>query len=262
MYVLAALLAAAAAWCWLPADTPARRLLRLRPPDDRFLRSSGEGLGRDPGEGAPRWFERPDRRPPDRRTLVYAACAGLLTGLAVGGLVGVAAGVLVSMGAGWVLHRQEPQVVRLERRKVEADLPFAADLMVACLMAGQPVSTAVDTAAEAVPGPLATRLSWVRTQLRLGAEAEPTWAYLARDPATAPLARAMTRAALSGAPVADVLTRLADDAREESRAASLAAARRVAVKAVAPLGLCFLPAFVLLGVVPIIAGLASTIVLP
>jgi hypothetical protein len=34
------------------------------------------------------------------------------------------------------------------------------------------------------------------------------------------------------------------------------AARAVAVRAAAPLGLCFLPAFVLLGVVPTVLGLA------
>jgi pilus assembly protein TadC len=72
----------------------------------------------------------------------------------------------------------------------------------------------------------------------------------------------MSRAAQSGAPVAEVLTRLADDAREASRAASVAAARSVGVKAVAPLGLCFLPAFVLLGIIPVVAGLASAIVIP
>jgi pilus assembly protein TadC len=69
----------------------------------------------------------------------------------------------------------------------------------------------------------------------------------------------MTRAALSGAPVADVLSRLADDARREVRASSTAAARRVGVQAVAPLGLCFLPAFVFLGIIPVVAGLAGQV---
>lgn len=35
------------------------------------------------------------------------------------------------------------------------------------------------------------------------------------------------------------------------------APRRVGVLAVAPLGLCFLPAFVLLGIVPVVVGLAG-----
>ncbi|WP_246267245.1 type II secretion system F family protein [Nonomuraea typhae] len=199
---------------------------------------------------------------PDRRVLLIAACVGVVTGLVFMGVAGMIAGLLSAVATAWVLARQEPPAVLRERRQMAADLPFAADLMVACLLAGRPVGAAVETAANALPGPLATRLTWVATQLRLGADPEPTWAHLARDPATAALARAMTRAALSGAPVADVLTRLADDARESAQAASLTAARRVAVKAVAPLGLCFLPAFVLLGIVPVIASLASTIVLP
>ncbi|MEU8250154.1 type II secretion system F family protein [Nonomuraea sp. NPDC048916] len=170
--------------------------------------------------------------------------------------------LLVVPAAGMILHRRADPVDQHIRRRIAADLPFAADLMAACLLAGQPVSAAIEIAAAAVDNPLGERLSWVSSQLRLGADPEPTWAYLARDPATGSLARAMSRAAQSGAPVADVLTRLADDAREAANAASVAAARSVGVKAVAPLGLCFLPAFVLLGIIPVIAGLAATIVLP
>jgi len=41
-----------------------------------------------------------------------------------------------------------------------------------------------------------------------------------------------------------------------------AAARKVGVLAVAPLGLCFLPAFVCLGIVPVVVGLASQVLVP
>ena len=50
---------------------------------------------------------------------------------------------------------------------------------------------------------------------------------------------------------------MAADVRAEYRSAAEQAARRVGVLAVAPLGLCFLPAFVLLGVVPVVVGLAG-----
>jgi hypothetical protein len=39
--------------------------------------------------------------------------------------------------------------------------------------------------------------------------------------------------------------------------AATEAARSAGVRAVAPLGLCFLPAFVLVGVVPTVVGLAT-----
>ncbi|HEX4811457.1 MAG TPA: type II secretion system F family protein [Nonomuraea sp.] len=170
--------------------------------------------------------------------------------------------LVIAPATGICLHRFAPAQNQDERRQITADLPFAADLMTACLLAGRPVSSATEIAADAIGGPLGQRLAWVSSQLRLGADPEPTWALLAKDPALGQLSRAMTRAAQSGAPVADVLTRSADDARETARAAAVASARRVGVKAVAPLGLCFLPAFVLLGIIPVIAGLASQIVLP
>ncbi|MCP2346895.1 type II secretion system F family protein [Nonomuraea roseoviolacea] len=188
--------------------------------------------------------------------------AGAMTALMIGGVPGAVAGLLAVPVAGVAMHRRQDPATRRAQEQITADLPFAADLMAACLIAGRPVGAATEIAANAVAGPLGQRLSWVSTQLRLGADPEPTWAHLAGDPSTGQLARAMTRAAASGAPVAQVLMRVADDAREAARATSVAAARSVGVKAVAPLGLCFLPAFVLLGIIPVVAGLASTIVLP
>ncbi|WP_345566345.1 type II secretion system F family protein [Nonomuraea rosea] len=183
--------------------------------------------------------------------------------LLVGGTAGIITGLLAAPTIATFLHkRQQPQQARQDRQRITTDLPFAADLMTACLRAGRPVSAATEVAASAIGGPLGQRLGWVSSQLRLGADPETTWAGLARDPTMGRLSRAMSRAAQSGAPVADVLTRLADDAREALRAESVASARRVGVMAVAPLGLCFLPAFVLLGIIPVIAGLASTIIIP
>jgi Flp pilus assembly protein TadB len=201
-------------------------------------------------------------RRPNRKTIITATAAGVITGLLISGSAGVVAGLLLTPTIGLILHRKEPPQTQRDREQIAADLPFAADLMTACLLAGRPVSAATEIAATAIGGPLGRRLAWVSSQLRLGADPEPTWAALAKDPALGQLSRAMSRAAQSGAPVADVLTRLADDARNAARAASIATARSVGVKAVAPLGLCFLPAFVLLGIIPVIAGLASTITIP
>ncbi|WP_189248589.1 type II secretion system F family protein [Streptosporangium pseudovulgare] len=190
------------------------------------------------------------------------AAVGVAVFLLVEDAPGVAAGALGAVVTWVMLRRREPPGPHREHDRVAADLPLAADLMVACLRAGQPVTGAVDVTAEAIGGPIADRLAWVGGQLRLGAAPESAWRALSADRPLAPLARTMSRTALSGAPVADVLTRLADDSRHEARAASSAAARRVGVQAVAPLGLCFLPAFVLLGIIPVVAGLAGEVLLP
>ena len=50
------------------------------------------------------------------------------------------------------------------------------------------------------------------------------------------------------------MARLAVDLRRGARARVEARARAVGVRAALPLGLCLLPAFVLLGVVPLVAG--------
>ena len=177
----------------------------------------------------------------------------------IGGLPGVICGAGIGVVVLVIGRRREPGEVRRRQARITADLPFAVDLMVACLRAGRPISAAVQAAAEAIGGPLGERLAWVNGQLRLGARPEVAWSALAGDRPLAALARGMTRAALGGAPVADVLSRLADDARQDVRVASSAAARRVGVQVVAPLGLCFLPAFVLLGIIPVVAGLAGQV---
>jgi pilus assembly protein TadC len=64
----------------------------------------------------------------------------------------------------------------------------------------------------------------------------------------------MARSLDTGAPAAEALTRLADDLRRERRTLADQAARSVGVRAAAPLGLCFLPAFVLVGIVPSIVS--------
>jgi hypothetical protein len=62
--------------------------------------------------------------------------------------------------------------------------------------------------------------------------------------------------------VADAMARLAGDLRRDARARVEGRARAVGVKAAVPLGLCMLPAFVLLGVVPLVAGSMSAILTP
>lgn len=99
---------------------------------------------------------------------------------------------------------------------------------------------------------MSIELTKVSRALRLGAGAEQAWA-----PAHASLqslASAMTRSAESGAPLALVLAGASSDSRREHRMRVEIAARSAGVKAVAPLAACFLPAFFLLGVAPIIAS--------
>jgi len=92
---------------------------------------------------------------------------------------------------------------------------------------------------------------------RLGAAPRLAWAEV--PDALAVLGRVLVRAGESGAAVAPALRSLASDCRAEARAATEAGVRRAGVWILAPLGLCFLPAFVCLGVVPLVLGIAADV---
>jgi pilus assembly protein TadC len=188
--------------------------------------------------------------------------AGLVSAWLVGGPVGWAVGALVAVGCVRIMSRLEPRAVRLRRTRILAELPMAIDLLSACLRGGGAWHESVEAVADAVGGPLGDVLARVAARIRLGADPVQEWLNLANEPVLAPLGRAAARAASGGAPIAITLTRLARDQRRTARAAASARARTAGVRAVAPLGLCFLPAFVLLGIVPAVAGIARNVLLP
>ena len=191
-----------------------------------------------------------------------AACALLGVALAVllGDALGIGLGLAVVLGGPRLLDRLEPRAERQARVRFATDLPGALDLLAACLAGGAALPAAVGGVADAVPGPCGQRLGRVAAALAVGAAPADAWAELAvgdADGLAASAARALARAAEGGAPVAATVARLADDARAERRSLGEQAAARAGVQAVGPLALCFLPAFVLVGVVPVIAGLVG-----
>ena len=106
----------------------------------------------------------------------------------------------------------------------------------------------------AVSGPLGERLVRVGRALRLGVAGEAGWRALDDVVGAERFVPAAVRAADSGAALAAACARCAADLREGREARAEAAAHRAAVWVVLPLGFCFLPAFVLIGVVPIVLG--------
>lgn len=188
-----------------------------------------------------------------------AVLGGLGVALVVDGVVGVLLAPVVGVVAYRVIGRLEPAAVRRRRMRIAADLPLAVDLLTVCLGAGRPVGASASVVAAAVGGPLGAELARVGARVELGGDPLATWSGLARDPALGPLARAVVRALDTGAPLAESLGHLVDDLRRERRAAGDELARQVAVRSAGPLGLCFLPAFVLVGIVPTVIGAFRTL---
>lgn len=198
-------------------------------------------------------------RPAHRARLLAVVVAGIATATFFGMPWGVPAGAAVAVGGYLVLARFGTTEGRKRGQRVAADLPVAVDLLAACLASGSTPVAAAHVVSQAVGGPIGESLGRVVSLLRLGGDPIDSWGVLDDDPLLAPLGRAVARAMTSGAPVAAALEHVAATAREDRRVAVEEAARKVGVKAAAPLGLCFLPAFVLLGVVPVAAGIATTI---
>jgi Flp pilus assembly protein TadB len=186
---------------------------------------------------------------------VLLAAVGAL--LFLGGVVGMVAGPVAGAVTWWVVERAEPAHLRRDRELARCDLPHVAGLLADALRSGQAPVDAVALVAGALPGPASDRLAALVPRLRLGVDPGQVWADLAAEPALAPLGRALARAHRTGAPVVAAVERLADELALQARADVEDRARAVGVKAAVPLGLCLLPAFVLIGIVPVVAGLIS-----
>lgn len=190
---------------------------------------------------------------------VAAVGAGAGAWLFVGGPAAPIAGLGAGVAAWWVLARAEAPAARREREEVQRTLPHLIDLFAATLRAGaEPVAGLAQVCA-ALPGPAADRLAPVVDQVRWGTPAIEAWRAVASDDELAPLGRAMVRSLTSGASVVRTVERLADELARESMARAEDAARRVGVAAALPLGVCLLPAFLLLGVVPTVASLFGSV---
>ena len=190
---------------------------------------------------------------------LWSALAGAAVASFVSGPSGAAAG-MVSAVVAWVLiGRTEPADERRRRREAERDLPGLVQLLAAALETGCDVAEALRLVCEACPGPASDALATVPPRLELGLPPVEAWQPVLDDARLAPLGRTFVRAGRSGASVTHEVGRLADELAHTSRAAVEERARSVGVKAAVPLGLCLLPSFVLVGVVPLVVGLLQSL---
>ncbi|AWZ04359.1 MULTISPECIES: type II secretion system F family protein [unclassified Streptomyces] len=203
------------------------------------------------------------RRPPFAPGLrgAVAAWAGPVGALAVawaliGGLLGAAAGCAAAFGVRRWLARPRP-ASGADPGEIERQLPFAADLLAACLAAGAGPVDAAEVVGESLGGPVGERLALAGAELRLGGEPGAAWGRLAEIPGARGLAECLERSARTGAPAAEPVSRLAAALRADRTRRAGAGAQRAAVLVTAPVGLCFLPAFLAIGVAPVVIGMAS-----
>jgi Flp pilus assembly protein TadB len=179
--------------------------------------------------------------------------------LVFGSLLGVALGTL----SAWVAHRffgrLESRADRERRSVLVSQVPIVCDLLSATLASGASLRSALAAVASAVGAPASESLLRVDAALRMGASQQTAWITAKVDPEFSRIAAAFQRSASSGAPIADVFIGIGVDERRRKRLAVEVAARSAGVRSVAPLAACYLPAFILLGIVPVVASMATDV---
>jgi Flp pilus assembly protein TadB len=190
-------------------------------------------------------------RSPIRIGLAAAALVGSIA--IVGGVTGVIAGLGGAAAIAVVPARPRPARVRPD------DVPVVIDLVAGCLEAGTGLPDAFDAAAVAAGDVMRGLCHEIAASLRAGIPPPEAWQSWLADPWLAPVARTAVRTAHTGAAAAEDFRRTASRLRARRQAAAQHRVRQASVWLVIPLGLCFLPAFVLVAVVPLVIGLLPSL---
>jgi len=190
---------------------------------------------------------RGDRRRPATPLVGVAVVVGV-GGLVVFGWIGVVA--VIAAGVLIVRHQlRRPAAVD------DGQIALCLDLLGGTLAAGAGWAAALDAVASAAPDPVGAAFTTAAAALARGEDPSRTWTALGDVvPALSEAARVCARAAVSGAAVADELHRLSAALRARAQVERRRRLQRATVWLVLPLGVCFLPAFVLVGVVPVVVA--------
>lgn len=175
----------------------------------------------------------------------------------VGGVIGAALGSAAALGLRRWLSTRKPSDDRAVAEEAARRLPLAADLLAACAAAGAGPREAAEAVGDSLGGPVGDRLARAAAEIALGGEPAVAWGRFGEIPGAAGLARCLERACATGAPAAEPVARLAEGLRAERSRRATARAQRAQVLITGPVGLCFLPAFLSVGVAPVVMGLAE-----
>ena len=136
----------------------------------------------------------------------------------------------------------------------DTDAALACDLIASALACGASIPRALDALADACAQ---EPLAWTASSLRLGATWEQAWE---EAPAWAdPLRDALEASWTAGTAPEGMLARCASWERRTRLVDAKTRAEELSVRLVGPLGAFFLPAFLLLGIAPLLAHLMGTV---
>lgn len=156
---------------------------------------------------------------------------------------------LAEEGTADQMQQQGPEVL---------DAAVLLELAAAMLEAGSSLEHALEVLGEVCGGRMGNSLRTVVSALRLGADWNQAWAAARPEGRTIVLAQlqsALSFAAATGAPSSALLSSQAQQLRNRSHREAEQRAASLGVKLVLPMGTCSLPAFVCIGVLPVLLAL-------
>ena len=174
--------------------------------------------------------------------------SGGAVALGVGAIAGATAAV-------WLVKRAQPD--EKDRLRLAREFPLVLNFLASVVESGAPVRAAAAVVGEVCDDSSAARLKAVVARCEAGFTDSEAWRTLSDDPVWGDVARELARCVDSGVAVGDVLREAAAQATQAEAARAIAKARSVGVASTLPLVCCFLPAFLLVGVVPIVGGLIA-----
>jgi Flp pilus assembly protein TadB len=194
------------------------------------------------------------------------------SGLAVAGLLVASQWwplvIVLAVGGGVAVGRQNARV-RPDKARCLGTLAVRLDLVAACLRSGLPVGFALTAVEEVLPVDAAAdpdepsaALHRVAALLALGAEPSAAWRPALACVDLVPVATAACRSAVGGTTVVGALTEQSAVLRARLTTLGAQRAGRAGVLIAAPLGVCFLPSFLCLGLAPVVIGLLGDLQMP
>jgi len=168
------------------------------------------------------------------------------------GTVALVAGLgLMLLGRMWsraLLRRAAP--------RIDVEGLVTVDLLAASLRAGLPITATLAATAQAWPGRLGEQMATAGRALGAGQSWSEAWG--SPDPGVpAGIERALGLGWRRGVSCGGLLRAVKRTALRAERLRGAKASARLGVSLMVPLGLCYLPAFVALGLVPVVLSLAN-----
>jgi Flp pilus assembly protein TadB len=177
----------------------------------------------------------------------------VMLGLGAAALTGVVLAVASPRISRWWSSRSQNS----QRQALTLQVPTALALMVAAINAGRSPQGGLEAVRKATRGALGAELGRVVERLHASSDPVAVWSQLGDSPLAA-VGRAIARAEASGTAVSRALEDVAQELQRDRQRYRSELAERLGVLTTIPMGLCFLPGFMLVTVVPLLLGIIDT----